>query len=148
MIFATGEEIRKSGKIDYEATQVIDTGTERGRGLFARKTIARGTIVASYGGRSENSENLNSFSAFRYAYNRNNIIDGEPQLKESMGHLGNFVNDAHGPARISSGNNARYSSGNINLNGKRIPTVWIVTTRTIYAGQEICVYYGKSYWKK
>lgn len=109
-----------------------------GKGLFTTKAIAKGTRIVEYKGKittwaAANHDGGNN--AYIYYISRNYVIDASG-YKSSVAR---FANDAAGLTRVKGiSNNAQYV-----MEGKRI---FIESTKTILAGAEILVSYGKDYW--
>lgn len=147
---ASAEEIGAAG-YKFDKVELFDRGDKLGRGVRATKDIAKDETFASYGGEKVlQSEFKAKNPIISYAIHLNNdyVLDGDPTLPQSAGHLGQFCNDASGTFRQAKGNNARFNNrGSIELKGERIRTVFIVANRPIRAGEEIFVRYGSAYWR-
>ncbi len=147
MRMATAEEIKASGKIDDSAIVLKKCPDGRGIGAFAKKSFAKGDLVASYGGVFEcNLDQVDMNSRYRIRYSSNLIVDGNPRFSEVNGHKGNYFNDARGPTKILDRNNTKFMPSYLVINGKRIRTIWLVATQTINPDDEVCVFYGRGFW--
>jgi SET domain-containing protein len=109
-----------------------------GLGLFTKKPIAKGDLIAEYKGRVstwKEVEHQNGTNPYILYLNRQHVIDALPYKKS----LARFANDARGFKKVrGKTNNAIYVSF-----GK---SVFIQATRKIPARSEIFVSYGKEYW--
>ncbi len=114
-----------------------------GKGLFTDTAFKKGDKICEYEGeyvtwkecqrRCDEGE-LHRASYFFYI-NSQNCIDAYPQFDS----LARYANDAKGFSRIKGiNNNAEYQII------KKVP--YIVATKSIPAGSEIFVSYGKEYW--
>ena len=149
---ASFDEIVKSKRIDPDGVEVYDRGDAMGRGVRTKRAFKRRQIVCSYGGkcyRLNSKEDIKSDSDYKYLIVKNIVVDGAPNLKESRGHTGAFINDANGPIRSPEiKNNVRFSNGSIrNANGVRKRAVWVRAERDLAAGEELWLAYGKDYWQ-
>lgn len=108
-----------------------------GKGLFTKKSIAKGTRITEYHGIVTTWKNANhddGKNAYIYFVNRNYVIDA----KDSTA-FAHYANDGSGFKKVKGiRNNAEYEQ-----KGKR---VFVVAKRDIAAGEEILVAYGKEYW--
>lgn len=109
-----------------------------GKGLFTRKTIAKGERIVEYKGtvttwkEVDHNEGENGYI---YYISRNHVINARPHPD----HLARYANDAKGIAKLKGlSNNALYR-----VDGLK---VYIESTKEIPAGSEIFVGYGKEYW--
>lgn len=109
-----------------------------GKGLFTKVQIRKGTRIVEYKGRIQpwrKVKDEDGHNGYLMYINRNTVINALPAVKT----LGRYANDARGITRIEGlRNNAEYVS-----EGKRC---FIEATRTINAGEEIFVGYGRAYW--
>jgi SET domain-containing protein len=110
-----------------------------GKGLFTRVAITKGTRIVEYKGRVQSWREVkdqDGINGYLMYINRNVVINALPSIKT----LGRYANDARGFIRVKGiRNNAEYVS-----EGKRC---FIEATRSIQAGEEILVSYGKEYWR-
>lgn len=111
---------------------------DSGNGLFTRKAIPKGALIAEYRGivsTWKEADHEDGDNGYIYYINRNRVIDARPYKK----NLARYANDARGLTRQKSVvNNSEYSEL-----GDR---VFIKATKNIAAGSEILVGYGKEYW--
>jgi SET domain-containing protein len=109
-----------------------------GKGLFTRKPIPKGTKIVEYKGRITTWKEVNDregLNGYIYYVNRKHVIDAWG----SHAALARYANDARGLIRTTGiTNNSRYES-----EGRK---VYIVASKSIPAGSEILVAYGKEYW--
>jgi len=109
-----------------------------GKGLFTKKTIAKGTRIVEYKGKIKTWKEVKEhpvFNGYVYYINRNCVIDAMNYKKA----FGRFANDAKGTTQIPGvKNNCRYE-----VDGSK---VYITAITNIDAGAEIFVSYGKEYW--
>jgi hypothetical protein len=113
-----------------------------GKGLWTDTDIKRGDIVCEYEGERltwkeclKRNEGQPGFGAYYFYINSKNCIDAQ----HTEWALGRYANDATGFGRVESvRNNAKYEV--------RKGKPFIIATRTIKAGTEILVGYGKEYW--
>lgn len=109
-----------------------------GKGLFTKKTIAKGSRIVEYKGKITTWKEVNDDNGkngYIYYINRNHVIDAKPFSKT----FGRYANDANGLKKLKSiKNNARYVVDNFK--------VYIEAVKDIAAGSEILVRYGKEYW--
>ena len=113
-----------------------------GHGLWAKKNFKRGEVVVKYDGEiitwkecERRNEAQEGYGGYYMYINKKKCIDAQHTI---WAH-GRYANDAAGLCRVEGiRNNAKYeiSKGE----------VFIVATRTIKAGEEIFVSYGKGYW--
>ena len=146
---ATAHEIASTGRI-FDKVELFSRGDALGKGVRATDVIQKGEILASYGGRVV-PKLLVSQQKYKTAYalqlTKDFVIDGNPLLPETRGHLGPLINDAAGSVRQATNNNAKFSRGFIRANGEKLHTMWVKATKTIQKGEEIYVSYGRLYWK-
>jgi uncharacterized protein len=109
---------------------------DSGKGLFTRRDIPKGALIAEYKGKITNwKEAKHVNNAYIYYVTRNHVIDAKTHVQS----LARFANDARGLTRQKGvTNNAEYVE-----KGKK---VFIRATKKIPAGSEILVGYGKEYW--
>ena len=109
-----------------------------GLGLFTRRAISKGALIAEYKGKIstwKEAEHINGTNPYILFLNNNHVIDALPFKRA----LARFANDANGfHKKRGKVNNASYVSYN-----KR---VYIQATKNIPAKSEILVSYGKEYW--
>lgn len=109
-----------------------------GKGLFTSVDIARGTRIVEYKGKKRKWKEITedpSFNGYVYYFNRDHVIDA----KNTPQHLARYANDARGlSSKDGLRNNSKYDE-----DGTR---VYITSMKTIPAGSEIFVGYGKEYW--
>lgn len=109
-----------------------------GLGLFTKKAIPKGALIAEYKGKISTWKEVkhnNGSNPYILFLNNNHVIDALPYKKA----LARFANDAKGFNKIrGKTNNAIYVSA-----GNR---VYIQATKNIPARAEILVNYGKEYW--
>lgn len=112
---------------------------DSGKGLFTKVAIPKGTRIVEYKGRVTTWKEVkddDGKNGYIFYITRNRVIDALPYKKA----LGRFANDARGFTRIKGIlNNSEYI-----VDGERC---FIESTKTIAAGSEIFVDYGKDYWK-
>jgi len=111
---------------------------ETGKGLFTKIEIRKGTRIVEYKGKIQSWREVkdqDGINGYLMYINRNVVINALPAITT----LGRYANDANGLVRIQGlKNNAEYVS-----EGKRC---YIEAIRTIKAGEEILVGYGREYW--
>jgi SET domain-containing protein len=113
---------------------------DAGKGLFTDTVIEKGKIVCEYEGEKitwKEAERRNDLDKGGYVYyiNEKNCVDAWDYTKT----FGRYANDAAGISRIRGiRNNSTYDV----VRGR----VYIRATRTIRAGEEIFVSYGRQYW--
>jgi len=109
-----------------------------GKGLFTKVLIKKSIRLVEYKGRIQpwrEVKEQDGYNGYLMYITRNTVINALPAIKT----LGRYANDAHGLSKITGlRNNAEYVS-----EGKRC---YIEATRTIQAGEEILVGYGREYW--
>ncbi|HLI92193.1 MAG TPA: SET domain-containing protein [Puia sp.] len=109
-----------------------------GRGLFTTKAIPKGKKIVEYKGKVTKWKEVNDrhgLNGYIYYVNRNHVIDAWG----SKTALGRYANDAKGLFRSEGlSNNCTYR-----IEGLR---VFIYSMRSIPAGSELFVGYGKEYW--
>jgi uncharacterized protein len=109
-----------------------------GKGLFTKVRIPKGTRVVEYKGRIQPWHEVKAedgYNGYLMYINRNIVINALYAKKT----FGRYANDALGLTRIKG---VRNNSESI-TEGKRC---FIEATRTIEAGEEILVGYGREYW--
>ncbi len=113
-----------------------------GKGLWTDTEIKRGEIVCEYEGEKltwkdclKRNEEQVGYGAYYFFINSKNCIDAQHTPWE----LGRYANDAAGMGRVEGmKNNSKYEI--------RKNRAYIIASRTIKAGDEILVGYGKEYW--
>lgn len=109
-----------------------------GLGLFAKRPIPKGALIAEYKGKVSTWKEVkhnNGTNPYILFLNNNHVIDALPYKKA----LARFANDANGFIRVrGKKNNAVYVSA-----GKK---AYIQAKKNIPARTEILVDYGKEYW--
>lgn len=108
-----------------------------GQGLFTRSEIPAGTRIVEYKGKVTTWKEVKHDvdNGYLYVINDNHVIDAGKAKKA----LARYANDAKGLVRIKGiSNNCKY----VNDEGK----VYIESVKSIPAGSEILVSYGKEYW--
>ncbi len=109
-----------------------------GKGLFTKVDIRRGERIVEYKGRRQPWKEVkheDGYNGYLLRLDRSTAINALPYKKA----LGRFANDASGLSRKKGlVNNATY-----NIYGDRC---FIEATRTIAAGGEILVSYGREFW--
>ena len=109
-----------------------------GLGLFTKKAIAKGALIAEYKGKISTWKEVahnNGTNPYILFLNNNHVIDALPYKKA----IARFANDAKGfNKKKGKNNNAMYVSF-----GRH---VYIQATKNIPARSEILVNYGKEYW--
>ena len=108
-----------------------------GKGLFTKTDIPKGSPIVEYKGKISDWKAVKDYVTNGYLFyvNRNYVINALPYAKA----LARYANDAKGLTRLKGlVNNSEYV-----IEGRK---VYIKSTRTILAGQEILVGYGKEYW--
>lgn len=112
-----------------------------GMGLFTAIPIHRGEVVAVFEG-----ERLSAAKAKRLAERGEDgyfvtLLDGSTLDSMHTECFAKYANDVEGP-----GNSQRRNNAVITLDDEERPCVMAI--RTIEAGGEVFVGYGKGYWKK
>jgi SET domain-containing protein len=108
-----------------------------GKGLFTKVFIPKGTLIVEYKGRITTWKEVKNKedNGYLYAINNNHVIDA----KNTKSALARYANDARGFVKIKGvTNNCDYVN-----EGKR---AYIESKKSIPAGSEILVSYGKEYW--
>ncbi len=109
-----------------------------GKGLFTKKSIAKGTRIVEYKGRVSAWNEVPGrkvYNGYIYYINRYHVIDAMLYKKA----LARYANDAKGITKVKGlTNNSRY----VKDNGR----VFIVAIKDIEADSEILVGYKKEYW--
>ena len=110
-----------------------------GKGLFTREKIRKGERIVEYKGRVrtwKEVEDAGVFNAYVFYIEKDYVIDAKSYNRS----LARYANDAQGLNRVKGiTNNAEYQEDD--------KKVFIHALRNIPAGAEICVGYGKDYWK-
>lgn len=121
------------------------------RGLLAARDIPYGTPVASYGGAFitvEEADRRPRTPENAYLVGLPDglgVIDGNPALPESAGHIGMFANDVRGTGLRP---NAQIEIYQIEDEGQTRYYAVIATIRAVRAGEEILLDYGTDYWEE
>ncbi|MFT3824601.1 MAG: SET domain-containing protein [Chitinophagaceae bacterium] len=109
-----------------------------GKGLFTKKEITKGTHIVEYKGKVttwKDADHRDGKNGYIYYVKRNHVIDASNNEKA----LARYANDARGLQKVKGiQNNAEYIEDGIRT--------FIVASKTIVAGSEILVGYGKEYW--
>jgi uncharacterized protein len=109
-----------------------------GKGLFTKVRIPKGTRIVEYKGRIQPWREVKAedgYNGYLMYINRNIVINALYAKKT----FGRYANDALGLTRIKGVRNNCESI----TEGRRC---FIEATRTIEAGEEILVGYGREYW--
>jgi len=109
-----------------------------GKGLFTKVSIKKGTRIVEYKGRIQPWREVKAqdgYNGYLMYITRNTVINALPAIKT----FGRYANDASGLVKIKGLRNNTESISE----GKRC---FIEATRTIHAGEEILVGYGREYW--
>ena len=110
-----------------------------GKGLFTKKAIPKGTRIVEYKGRRTTWKEVkddDGKNGYIFFINRKNVIDALPHKKA----LARYANDARGISRIKGlKNNSDYIVDDMKA--------YIESKKSIPAGGEVFVDYGKDYWK-
>jgi uncharacterized protein len=109
-----------------------------GKGLFTKVRIPKGTRIVEYKGRIQPWREVKAedgYNGYLMYINRNTVINALYAKKT----FGRYANDALGLTRIKGVRNNCESI----TEGRRC---FIEATRTIEAGEEILVGYGREYW--
>jgi len=109
-----------------------------GKGLYTKVDIPKGTRVVEYKGRITQWKELKDAwdNGYIYSINRNHVIDAKRTLKA----LARYANDAKGFSRIKGlNNNCTYVNDGLHA--------YIESVKSIPAGSEILVDYGREYWQ-
>jgi SET domain-containing protein len=109
-----------------------------GKGLFTRKNIRKGTVIAEYKGTVstwKEADHGDGKNRYIFYINRNRVIDAKPHTRS----VARYANDAQGTIKQKGiQNNSEYVENK--------EKVFIIATKDIPAGSEIFVSYGKEYW--
>jgi len=111
---------------------------EAGKGLFTKVSIKKGTRIVEYKGRIQPWREVKAqdgYNGYLMYITRNTVINALRAIKT----FGRYANDASGLVKIKGLRNNTESISE----GKRC---FIEATRTIHAGEEILVGYGREYW--
>jgi SET domain-containing protein len=123
--------------LDAILTVKISTIPNSGKGLFAKKPIAKGSYITEYLGKIstwKDADHDDGNNPYIYYINRKHVIDAKGSKA-----LAHYANDASGFKKIKGlTTNSEYV-----VEGTR---VFIVAKRDIAKGEEIFVGYGKDYW--
>jgi hypothetical protein len=110
-----------------------------GKGLFTKKAIPKGTRIVEYKGRRTTWKDVkddDGKNGYIFYINRKNVIDALPYQKA----LARYANDARGISRVKGlKNNSDYIVYDMKA--------YIESKKSIPAGGEVFVDYGKDYWK-
>jgi len=109
-----------------------------GKGLFTKVSIKKGTRIVEYKGRIQPWREVKAqdgYNGYLMYITRNTVINALRAIKT----FGRYANDASGLVKIKGLRNNTESISE----GKRC---FIEATRTIHAGEEILVGYGREYW--
>lgn len=109
-----------------------------GKGLYTKVPIKKGTRIVEYKGRIQpwrEVKEQDGHNGYLMYLTRNTVINALPAIKT----FGRYANDASGLVKIKGLKNNSESISE----GKRC---FIEATRTIQAGEEILVGYGREYW--
>ena len=109
-----------------------------GKGLFAKKSIPKGTRIVEYKGKIttwKEVDDNDGNNGYIYFVKRHHVIDASRYSSA----LARYANDARGLKRVKGiRNNAEYTEVDLK--------VYIESVKDIPAGAEILVEYGKEYW--
>jgi len=109
-----------------------------GKGLFTKKEIAKGTHIVEYKGKVttwKEADHRDGQNGYIYYVKRTHVIDAS----NDPSALARYANDARGLQKVKGvQNNAEYIEEGVRT--------FIVAKKTIPAGSEILVGYGKEYW--
>jgi len=112
---------------------------DAGQGLFTRVQIKKGQRLAEYKGKIRPWREVkgeDGYNEYLLKINRSQAIDAKKHLHV----VARYANDARGLVRVKGlMNNAEYV-----IEGKRC---FLEATRSIPAGSEVFVYYGKEFWQ-
>jgi hypothetical protein len=152
---ATFDEVLESGKIDEKAVETYERPAPFGRCVRACRDFKRGDYVCSMGGKMltlAEAVTVDSRASDYFIWlDKYTIVDCDPRFTEAHGHVGQFVNDATGPAKLAAwNNNVRFSIGHVMAcdgSGRAVRTIWLRATRRIKCGAELGVPYGRLYWR-
>ncbi|MFV0605207.1 MAG: SET domain-containing protein-lysine N-methyltransferase [Niabella sp.] len=110
-----------------------------GNGLFTKINLNKGAVVTEYKGRRRTWAQVEDDvdNGYIYHIDDDNVIDAA----KSVNTFGRYANDAAGLQKVEGlRNNAEYFEDD--------NRVFIRTTKSVIAGAEILVAYGKPYWKQ
>lgn len=107
------------------------------RGLFAKKPLAAGELITDYVGSVHRSESVSQTSDYVLALTPEISIDAE-----FIGNEARFINDYRGVAQRA---NAEFRQFKHKASGELRMGVFALVL--IPKGSEICLSYGKSFWK-
>ena len=109
-----------------------------GLGLFTRRAISKGALIAEYKGKISSwkeAAHQNGGNGYIYYVKRDHVIDALPRPKA----LARYANDAQGMIKVKGvTNNSDYVEDGLR--------VYIESKKDIPANTEIFVGYGKEYW--
>ena len=133
--------------VQTPAVKVLQTGTVRGRGLFAETNIPAGTIVTEVAGERVTVKKMGEkrreqdprifYSVKGVEKRRVFHVLGIMDPEDGLG-MGTFANDYRGAG--GTGVNAEYVTG---TDFK----VYVKATRDLSMGEEILMDYGDKYWR-
>lgn len=141
----TFEQILSTGKINVNDVQVFKRTDGMGKSVITKRKFKFNEIICTYGGKIMRKQDQAN-PDFALTIGKDLVVDGDPSLVESQGHVGNYINDAEGPIKCGV-NNVIFCIGYIRLDdGTRKRCVWIKAKYAIEAGTELFVSYGRDYW--
>src|SRR5690349_159455 len=108
-----------------------------GKGLYTKVAIPKDTRIVEYKGRITTWKEMKDAhdNGYIYSVNRNHVIDAQRTLSA----LARYANDAKGLTRVKGiTNNCTYVNDGLHA--------YIESVKSIPAGSEIYVDYGKEYW--
>jgi hypothetical protein len=114
-----------------------------GKGLFATKDFKKNVVIGSYGGENVSKAEINR----RYG---NSKKDNAPYALSAYNAKGRVLDSACRRSLMSIANSGRQRKGNnakFSQQMKPNGTINVRATKTIKAGDEILIWYGKDYWK-
>lgn len=147
----TAQQLVNKNIIDSAAVEVFERGDAMGKSVRARRAFQVGQVVCSYGGKvypvNAETDALLRGTAYRFVIDHSCEVDGNPDLDETKGHVGSFINDAKGPIRVAGArNNVTIRIMFIIHDGQLNRALLVVAKRAIEIGDEIWMSYGPSYW--
>jgi SET domain-containing protein len=131
---------RERGAMSLGRLDVRDTGTDRGRGLFATAPLSHGAFLGEYTGDVlTHDEYLARYPAedSRYVLAANtdyNIDAVDPERSSLLRYLNHSSTEP----------NCYYHV--LRVRGQRQKRVSFFTLRAVEAGEELCFDYGQQYW--
>lgn len=149
---ASYNELLQQQVVDPKKVKLIPKSIakpEIGRSVVAMCDMKMSEVVCSYGGQIVNNEQAEKLfqdenpqrSAYLFCLHSNCAIDGYPELPESVGHLGIFVNDPRG---IEGQFENLYWS--VKRTGTESARILLRARRNIKKGEELWISYGPNYW--